>query len=376
MELRITKEALGTALASVHGAADARGQVPILGTVLIKTMDEGKVSLLCSDTGMVARSLAPCTVAGAGEIAVDVRRLYDLAKAVPDKSEIKIAVDGNALRVNAGRSRFRLDALSAADYPRLTPAQDQRVAISMDSKRLAAMLDQVLDAAAVNDTRIQLNGLLFAIQDRGFWMVGTDGCRMHIAVEPLPDLDQPPVSAIIPRRTAVQARRLLGQGGAVTLTLGSKDCQLSCTDGSVLFGNAIDARFPDWSRIIPPKGTPVVVETRKLQAALNMLLAVPVSTETKTRHLAQCVGLTLEGESLVLTRGDTGRCELDARLPSGHPSVPFCVGVNVDFLNTALKSIGSDAEAVDLEYGSAQSPLVIRPSGKDYPLAVVMPIRE
>lgn len=376
MEMRITKEALGAALASVHGAADARGTVPILGTVLIKTVDDGKVSVLCSDAGMVARSLAPCTVGRAGEIAVDVRRLYALAKAVPDKSDISVAVDGTVLRVSAGRSRFRLDALSATEYPRITPAQDRRVAISMDSKRLAAMLDQVLDAAAVNDTRIALNGVLFAIQDRGFWMVGTDGCRMHAAVEPLPDLDQEPVSAIIPRRTALQARRLLGHGGMVTLTLGGKDCQLSCPDGSVLFGNAIDARFPDWTRIVPAKGAPLVVDTGKFQAALNMLMAVPVSTDTKTAHLAQHVGLALDGESVVLTRSDTGRCELDARLPAGAPSVPFSVGVNVDFLATALKSIGSDAEAVELEYGAAHSPLVIRPAGKDYPLAIVMPIRE
>ena len=93
MQITTTKENLASPLSLVMGAADTRGTVPILGTVLMKATDKGQLSLLCSDTGLLARTLTPCEVAKTGSIAIDVRRFNDLIKAVPDKQPIEISVE-------------------------------------------------------------------------------------------------------------------------------------------------------------------------------------------------------------------------------------------------------------------------------------------
>lgn len=121
MIISTTKESLASPLALVAGAADTRGTVPMLGTVLLKATDEGQLSMLCSDTGMLARTLTPVEVKKAGELAVDVRRFFDLVKAVPEKQPIEISLEEKGtLLVKSGRSRFRLPTLAAADYPRMT----------------------------------------------------------------------------------------------------------------------------------------------------------------------------------------------------------------------------------------------------------------
>lgn len=113
--LSTTKEALLSPLNFVAGAADYRGTVPMLGTALLKTTG-GRLSLLCSDGAVLARTLAECKIDHEGELAVDARRFGDLIKAMPDKQAISLAMDGEQLLVKAGRSRFRLPVHSAEDY--------------------------------------------------------------------------------------------------------------------------------------------------------------------------------------------------------------------------------------------------------------------
>ena len=61
MQLTTTKEALAAPLAIVSGAADATMSVPMLGTVLLKAAG-GRLSMLCSDSAVLARALTDCEV--------------------------------------------------------------------------------------------------------------------------------------------------------------------------------------------------------------------------------------------------------------------------------------------------------------------------
>lgn len=158
MIISTTKESLASPLALVAGAADTRGTVPMLGTVLLKATEEGQLSMLCSDTGMLARTLTPVEVKKAGELAVDVRRFFDLVKAVPEKQPIEISLEEKGtLLVKSGRSRFRLPTLAAADYPRMTLDREGRISVTMNARRLADMISDVSSSMADADLRPFLN---------------------------------------------------------------------------------------------------------------------------------------------------------------------------------------------------------------------------
>lgn len=374
MKFIAEKDALVGPLATVSGAADTRGTLPILGSVLLKTVD-GKLSMLCSDSGMVARSLAGCQIQMPGETVVELRRFHDLVKAIPDKTVVEITAADNSLTLKAGRSRFKLPTLKPEDYPRMSISKDHRIAVKLDAKRVEAMIDQVADAMALNDTRTFLNGAQIGLEHGGLWMTATDGHRMHVAFEPVPGLDgQEPVSLIVPRRTVVQMRRLLSQGGSATLTLSAGDIQLTMQDGSVLIGKSIDGRFPAWRSIIPAKGFTGNASTTHLRNAITMLQTTVVQTNKKdtAAFLASRLSITFDKGMALLERGEDGRCEFDGTTDSPEP---IGLGINIDYMKSAIEAIGAGQESVRIGYTDSVSAITVRPLAGDFPLAVVMPVR-
>ena len=296
MQITTTKENLASPLSLVMGAADTRGTVPILGTVLMKATDKGQLSLLCSDTGLLARTLTPCEVAKTGSIAIDVRRFNDLIKAVPDKQPIEISVEakGNTLLVKSGRSRFRLPALAASDYPQMLPAKEERLSITIGARRLADMISDITASMADADLRPFLNGALFSLDREGLWLVSTDGHRMSISHEPIVGSDTlVPRNVIIPRKTVLLAKKLLLQGGSVTLTLGSKNVQFLFADGAVLLGNAVDGTYPNWRSVIPATTERVTISAERLS---NSLAMIDVVAESETPMLAMAASAKKKGE--------------------------------------------------------------------------------
>ena len=369
-----TKENLASPLSLVMGAADTRGTVPILGTVLMKATDKGQLSLLCSDTGLLARTLTPCEVAKTGSIAIDVRRFNDLIKAVPDKQPIEISVEakGNTLLVKSGRSRFRLPALAASDYPQMLPAKEERLSITIGARRLADMISDITASMADADLRPFLNGALFSLDREGLWLVSTDGHRMSISHEPIVGSDTlVPRNVIIPRKTVLLAKKLLLQGGSVTLTLGSKNVQFLFADGAVLLGNAVDGTYPNWRSVIPATTERVTISVDRLANSLAMIAATSDDSEKQTAMKCK-VEMAFTKATTTLRRGDTGLCELESMSSTDAPAE---LTFNITYLSDAVSMIRSISDEASIGYSPSAAAITMRPKDKDYPLAVVMPLR-
>ena len=376
MQITTTKENLASPLSLVMGAADTRGTVPILGTVLMKATDKGQLSLLCSDTGLLARTLTPCEVAKTGSIAIDVRRFNDLIKAVPDKQPIEISVEakgnGNTLLVKSGRSRFRLPALAASDYPQMLPAKEERLSITIGARRLADMISEITASMADADLRPFLNGALFSLDREGLWLVSTDGHRMSISHEPIAGSDTlVPRNVIIPRKTVLLAKKLLLQGGSVTLTLGSKNVQFLFADGAVLLGNAVDGTYPNWRSVIPATTERVTISADRLSNSLAMIAATSDDNEKQTAMKCK-VEIAFTKSTTTLRRGDTGLCELES---TSSTDAPAELAFNITYLSDAVSMIRVISADASIGYSASASAITMRPKDKDYPLAVVMPLR-
>lgn len=371
MQFATTKEALAAPLSLVAGAAESKGQVPMLATVLMKTVN-GKLSLLCSDTSVVARALSACSVGKDGEIAVDVRRLSDLVKALPEKQALDVSLEEKGtLLVKSGRSRFRLPTLPAADFPRMTQAKEQRLTITIPGKRLAEMLEQVSDAVGVADVRAFLNGAYLSLQDGFLCLVGTDGFRMVVAREPIAGSESiPPKSVIIPRKSAMLARRLLGQDGDVKVAIGSADVQFSFADGTVLIAKGISGAYPDWQRAIPQTTAVAVIDSRRFSEAIGLIDA---TAEAADKKIGRAVEMSFDKTLLTLASGEQSRCEIDAECPEPNGQV-LCF--NVDYLKSAVDTIGSTGKAVRVCFPASANVISIRPADADFPVAVVMGLRK
>src|ERR1041384_3309852 len=116
MKFSAAREAILKPLQTVVGVVERRQTMPILSNVLL-AVDGGKLRVTATDLEVEMVADAEVKVDGAGEVTVPGRKLHEICKAVPEGAPIEISLSGERMTLKAGRSRFTLSTLRAADFP-------------------------------------------------------------------------------------------------------------------------------------------------------------------------------------------------------------------------------------------------------------------
>ena len=119
-------------------------------------------------------------VAQPGEITVPGRKLLDIAKALPEGSAITVTMDGEKLKISAGRSRFTLSTLSANEFP-VVESVNATQTLTLPQAELARLIAKTHFSMAQQDVRYYLNGLLLEVDEKNVRAVATDGHRLALA---------------------------------------------------------------------------------------------------------------------------------------------------------------------------------------------------
>ena len=156
MQLKQTaRDALLKPLQAVSGIVERRHTLPILANVLLY------VTATDLEMQITAHSELPGKEAQA--VTVAARKLQDLLRALPEDATLNVETAGSRMTVRAGRSRFNLQTLPAADYPKIGQGQDQVQALTLPQRDLRGLLKSVEFAMAQQDIRYYLNGMLLVI---------------------------------------------------------------------------------------------------------------------------------------------------------------------------------------------------------------------
>ena len=110
MKLTIDRNSLLRPLGHVQSVVERRNTIPILANVVLQA-EEGSLSLTATDMDMDIATSVGCSVEGSGTITISAHMLYDIARKLPDGSEVVIEKREDQATVSAGRSSFRLPTL-------------------------------------------------------------------------------------------------------------------------------------------------------------------------------------------------------------------------------------------------------------------------
>ncbi len=363
--LTATREALLAPLQSVSGIVEKRHTLPILSNVLIdKKGDE--LTLLATDIEIQIRTHG---VASGGEdacLTVGARKLQDILRALPEGNDISFKLDGARLSLHAGKSRFQLQTLPAADYPRMQFNEAEAVTITVPQKAFKRQLGQVSYAMAAQDIRYYLNGLLLMIHESELRMVATDGHRLAYASAAV-EGELPKAEVILPRKTVLELSRQLAD------TEEPLEIALSGNQARFRFGpielitKLIDGKFPDYDRVIP-KNHPKCIRLGRL-ALLAALQRAAILTNEKFRG----VRVVLADGSLKILSTNAEQEEAQEELEVDYAGESVDIGFNVTYLLDVLTNTSVDEIEVRLNDGNS-SALVTLPDDERFRY-VVMPMR-
>ncbi|MCB1906725.1 MAG: DNA polymerase III subunit beta [Rhodocyclaceae bacterium] len=364
--LNTTREALLGPLQSVAGIVEKRHTLPILSNVLIEKRGDA-LTMLATDIEIQIKTSAEG--GGGGEdvsVTVGARKLHDILRALPDGAEIGLNLDDKRLLVKAGRSRFQLQTLPAADYPRLNPPTEDVVGFQVPQQVFKRQLAQVSYAMAHQDIRYYLNGLLMLVHGNALRMVTTDGHRLAFA-ETTIDGEFPAAEVILPRKTVLELARQLGDSEEpLEITLAGN--QAVFRFGPIeLISKLIDGKFPDYERVIPQHHPTQLAFARvPLQAALQR---AAILTNDKFRG----VRLVLEPGSLKIISSNAEQEEAQEELEIDYQGAALDIGFNVTYLLDVLANVASDEVVVHLNDSNSSALITVADMpGFKY---VVMPMR-
>src|SRR5215813_8977912 len=250
MQLKqISRDALLKPLQAVSGIVERRQTLPILANVLLEQKD-GRLFVTATDLEMQITANSELAGKQDQSVTVGARKLQDLLRALPEDSALNVDTAAGKMTVKAGRSRFNLQTLPAADYPRIGLSKEQLQTISLPQREFRGLLKLAEFAMAQQDIRYYLNGMLLVIDKGSLQAVATDGHRLSYASLTVAG-NYARQEVILPRKTVLELGKLLGDvDDAVTVNVLANQVRFTFANIE-LVSKVVDGKFPDYNRVIP-----------------------------------------------------------------------------------------------------------------------------
>src|SRR5512141_3333864 len=121
MELVVRKNDLLRELQLFQGIVERKNTIPILANVLIEAAGN-EVRMAATDLEVGLRSKCEASVAKSGSLTLPAKKLYEIIKALPDNTDVRIEEDRNGVKVAAERFDSRIQTMSREDFPTLPDA--------------------------------------------------------------------------------------------------------------------------------------------------------------------------------------------------------------------------------------------------------------
>jgi DNA polymerase III subunit beta len=366
MQLKqIPRDALLKPLQAVAGIVERRHTLPILANVLLEQKD-GRLFVTATDLEMQITADTELEGKEAQAVTVAARKLQDLLRALPDEAVLNVDATGGKMTVRAGRSRFNLQTLPAADYPRIGLGDEQLQTLTLPQRDLRGLLKAAEFAMAQQDIRYYLNGMLLVFDGATLQAVATDGHRLSWASLDVPGNYQRQ-EVIIPRKTVLELGKLLGDSGdPVTIDILSNQIRFRFANIE-LVSKVVDGKFPDYNRVIPTG------HAKRIELARPELLAALQRAAILSNEKFRGVRLVLGAGQLRIICTNSEQEEAEEELEVAYKGDALDIGFNITYLLDVLQNVSVDR--VQLAFGdSNSSALVTLPERDDYKY-VVMPMR-
>ena len=365
MRFSVQREVLLKPLSQVVGVVERRQTLPVLANLLVSVSAEG-VSFTGTDleVEMVARMAADQL--DPGEITIPARKLFDICRALPDGIKIDFKQNGERVTMSAGRSRYTLSTLPAAEFPQVDNI-DLLERVTLPEATLKELIDRTAFAMAHQDVRYYLNGTLLDLREQALRCVATDGHRLALCETGIELNAKARRQIIIPRKGVLELQRLLDAGdGTVEIEFGRNHLRVRRSD-FVFTTKLIDGRFPDYEAVIPIGADKILTVAREdLRAALQR---ASILSNEKYRG----VKMELAPGRLHIVAHNPEQEEAVEELEVSTHVDGLAVGFNVNYLLDALSALRGNEVMLCLRDGN--SSCLIRDADNERSRHVIMPLR-
>ena len=368
MKVTVLQQDLYPAIQAVSRSVGAKN-LPVLANILIKTTENGlELSATNLEIGIIKK--VHCKVGEQGSVTVPARTFLEVISPLTGQ-ELELLATNDQLTITTKNFNASLNGISASEFPAIPLSSEQSVEV--DSKLIQESIPQITFAAASDEGRPILTGILTEIKKNGIELVATDGFRLAHKTVSTKISDDVSFRSLIPRRTFEEVVRVLAEeasekDGKIRVATSENQNQMIFTIGqTIISSRLIEGQFPSWEKIVPTtfiNKTTVerteFIKAVKLASVFARNEANVVKIETQEKQLK----LTSEAKQL-----GAQESEVEAEIEGD----PVMIAFNSRYLLDALSACSS--KQVTIEFSGNLSPALIKPIDNKDLEYVVMPIR-
>jgi DNA polymerase-3 subunit beta len=369
MKATIERATLLKGLSHVQSVVERRNTIPILSNVLIEATSEGGLKLMATDLDLQINETIAAAVDQPGATTVSAHTLFDIARKLPEGSQVSLAAADGKMTIMAGRAKFQLGTLPRDDFPVIAEGE-LPVSFELPAETLKQIIDKTRFAISTEETRYYLNGIFWHVSDDPLPVLkaaATDGHRLARVTMPRPDGAEGMPDVIIPRKCVAELRKLLDEiDGSVGVSLSPTKIRFDLGQ-ALLTSKLIDGTFPDYSRVIPTGNDKILkIDPRSFEEGVDRVSTI--ATE-KTR----AVKMALDRDKIILSVTSPENGTAAEEVPGEYVALPFEIGFNSRYLLDILGQL--DGDTIEVHLADAAAPTLIRENDKSSALYVLMPMR-
>ena len=373
MKVSCLQENLAKGLGIVSRAVSTRSTLPVLANVLMAT-DHGRLKLSATNLEIVITCWVGAKVEEEGATTVPARTLNDLVNALPQE-QVDLTLDSHTqtLHLSCARTEANIKGIDAQEYP-LVPEAEQDGRHRIETEVIKTMISQVAFAAASDDARPTLTGVLTRIEDNKMTMAATDGFRLAVKEVELSGTAGDPFEVVIPARALTELARIADDKSEeifISMPQGRNQVIFDL-DNIVLVTQLIDGNFPEYTPVIPQNSkTRTVLNAGEFAQACKMAEIFAREANHTARVRVEPGNELMPGYATIsATSTETGDnvAQIDAEVEGEPVEIAF----NVRFMSQVLGVINSPQ--VILETNKSTDPGVIKPAGDEGYLHIIMPM--
>jgi DNA polymerase-3 subunit beta len=363
MKVICDRKALEEVLQKAKEATEKRAALPILSNFKLSAEDE-TLTVWATDLESYLKIRLGANVMEDGEVCISSKKLFDIVK-TGECAEIVISGDANSVKIECGRSKFKLAAVDPDEFPEFPEPEDGLKELEIPAKLLLEGIDRTDYAIPKDAENLVLNGMFVAGRGECLHFVGTDGHRLALFK---PELEVPgDFQILLPKKALKVLKKAVVSVEDLKVSASENFAFIQAQEWELAV-RLLEGEYPDYEAVIPDEMVHTALVDRK--EFINALKRVTLLIEGKVKP----VKITLADNLVRLEVEDpefgTAEDELEAEYIGDGITAEF----NARYLIEALEHYKSDRVRLGLNGEDAPAKIEADdPQGEPY-ICLIMPM--
>jgi len=333
---------------------------------ILLNLNGNQLTVTGTDLDITVRTTVDVIGVEDGSIVVPARLIVDAVRSL-EAGAVTINSSEENVEVSLGRAKFSLRTFAVMDYPKLPP-------ISGEVTNIAALdliqgLNQVVRAAANDDARPLLTGVLFTTENDALRLIATDSYRLAVR-------DVPGVKGfgghhdlLVPARALQELQRAaasLAAEAEIGVTL--NDSEICFIVGQTnISSRLIDGNYPSVLQLIPAS------YPNQLRIAKDTLLTSLKRAKLLAKDSTSSVRLTTKDKGLEIRTQSHDTGDIEDNVDADYTGEEITIAFNPSFLIDGIEAVPGDE--IILEMSDSVRPAMVHGVEDTRFRYLLMPVR-